>query len=275
MTRANRIVLAYTGSANTTLAISWLRERYSAEVVTMTLDLNQRSGLDAVRDRALAAGAVRAHVIDACEELARDFIVPAVQAGAVSGEGRDTIAGLARPLIARHLVKLAQLERASKVAHGAAGEDARTFARLLAGEDGSLAVLAPVAEWPLSDADVTTYARAHRLPLVGLDAPVASRAAARLPDYPANVDVAFEQGVPVALNGVSLPIVELMSSVDTLAGAHGVGQAACAAALLQDAHRALQSSASSAAAHVTGIARLKLFKGHSEIVECRSSYARS
>src|SRR5688572_30538639 len=96
----NRIVLAYSGSASTTVAIPWLAERYGVEVVTVTVALDERTGLEPTRDRALAAGARRAHVIDGSEEFARDFIVPALRAGAMTPEGGVLIAALARPLIA-------------------------------------------------------------------------------------------------------------------------------------------------------------------------------
>ena len=113
---SNCIVLAYSGSTNTTVAIPWLAERYDAEVVTVTLDLDQRTGLEATRDRALAAGAVRAHVVDACDEFARDFIVPALRAGAVTPDGGVLVSALAQPLIAKHLVSIARLEDAAAVA---------------------------------------------------------------------------------------------------------------------------------------------------------------
>jgi argininosuccinate synthase len=309
---SNRIVLAYSGSANTTVAIPWLAERYEAEVVTVTLDLDQRTGLEATRDRALAAGAVRAHVVDACDEFARDFIVPALRAGAVTSEGDMLVAALTRPLIAKHLVNIARIEDAAAVAHGSAEDRARCFESLIRDLDPSLVVLSPACEWTFAPADLIAYARARNLSVRPADASAAMRSTSTTPDYPATVDVAFEEGVPVALNGVSLPILELISSVETLAGAHGVGLPAPATRLLHEAHRALQSCVTppdidrsarergadyaglvtagawysparkdgdafvaSVQKHVTGTARLKLFRGHSEVVECRSPFARS
>src|SRR4051812_15223408 len=115
----NTIVLAYAGGLETSIAIPWLAERYRAEVVTVTVDLGQGSDLADVRERALAVGAIRAHVIDARQEFARDCVVPALQAGALA-QGRDPLApALARPLIAKHLVALARIEGAPTVAHGA------------------------------------------------------------------------------------------------------------------------------------------------------------
>ena len=305
-------MLAYSGSAETTVAIPWLAERYEAEVVTLTLDLDQRAGLEATRDQALAAGAVRAHVVDACDEFARDFIVPALRAGAVTPEGEVLVAALTRPVIAKHLVNIARLENAAAVAHGSGRERGHCFESLVRDLDPSLVVLSPVCDWAFAPAELVSYARARRLSIRPLDASVSTRSASLTPDYPATVDVAFEEGVPVALNGVSLPLVELITSVETIAGAHGVGRPAPAAMLLHKAHRALQSCVTppdidrsarergadyaglvaagawysaarkdgdafvaSVQKHVTGTARLKLFKGHSEVVECRSPFALS
>src|SRR6185436_4645025 len=103
----DRIVLAFSGGLNTSVAIPWLAEQFHAQIVTVTLDLGQGRQLDDVRQRALAIGAARAHVVDARDRFASDFIVPALQAGALR-DGRFSIAtGLSRPLIAKHLVEIA------------------------------------------------------------------------------------------------------------------------------------------------------------------------
>src|SRR6187455_3545749 len=118
-----RIVLAYSGGLETSVAIPWLAEKYGAEIVTVTMDLGQGKELDDVRDRALASGALRAHVLDGREEFARDFILPALQAGAMY-EGRYPLAtALGRPLIARDLVRVAKIEGATAIAHGGTNED--------------------------------------------------------------------------------------------------------------------------------------------------------
>src|SRR5882762_9478391 len=108
-----RIVLAYSGGLDTSVAIPWLAERYGAEIVAVTMDLGQGKELEEVRDRALAAGAVRAHVLDVRDEFARDFVLPALKAGAIF-EDRDPMgAALGRPLIARKLVEIAAIEQAT------------------------------------------------------------------------------------------------------------------------------------------------------------------
>jgi argininosuccinate synthase len=352
--RNRRIVLAFSGSVPGAVAVRWLAERHGAEVVALTLDLGQGAGLEEVRDRALAAGAVRAHVIDAREEFARDFIIPALRACAVGDDGDPLVTALSRPIIAKHLVEVARLENAFAVAHGCAPEDeddARRFESLVQALDPALLVLAPVREWPLSPADILARAKAAglsgcgaaaaaidanlwgRIARAGAAGPgaalrptyVRTRPPAVLPDRPADVEVAFEEGVPVAVNGVALPLVELISSVETIAGSHGVGRLeatagtspaepalieAPAAIVLHEAHRALQRSVTppdverdardrsasyvalvasggwyserrtdgdafvaAIQKHVTGTARLKLFKGRSEVIECRSPFS--
>ena len=116
-----RIVLAYSGGLETSVAIPWLAETFGAEVIAVTLDLGQGRELVDMRERALALGAVRAHVIDVREEFARDFVLPTLQAGALY-EGRYPLAtALGRPLIARRLVEMARMEGAAAIAHGCIG----------------------------------------------------------------------------------------------------------------------------------------------------------
>src|SRR5438132_4475431 len=122
MSAMERIVLAFSGGLDTSVAIRWLTEKYRAEVVAVTMDLGQGKELDDVRERALAIGAVRAHVIDVREGFARDFILPALQAGAIY-EGRYPLAtALGRPLISKHLVEIARIEGATAIAHGCTGK---------------------------------------------------------------------------------------------------------------------------------------------------------
>ena len=117
----NRILLAYSGGLDTTIAIPWLRERYGAEIIAVTVDLGQGLELATIHERALAAGAVRAHIVDARDEFVKGYILPALQAGAVYEDRYLLATALGRPLLARRLVEIARMEGAASVAHGCTG----------------------------------------------------------------------------------------------------------------------------------------------------------
>ncbi len=272
-----RVVLAYAGSLAGSAAIAWLRETRHLDVVAVTLDLGQGRQLEAVRDRALALGARRAHVLDAREEFGRRFVLPALLADAMHAGTVPMSLALSRPIIAEKLVEMAAVERADAVAHaGLAGEASRLH-RLLRSIAPATAILAPVQEWRLSADDLAAFGRRHGL-LAGptlaargevtfwgrsrscdpaeAGKAVASfftgvRPAADCPSEAASVDIAFERGVPTSLNGIALPLIELVAALNTLASTHGVGRAvhegllcdAPAAVLLHASHRALTRAA--------------------------------
>lgn len=251
-----RIVLAYSGGLDTSIAIAWLAEKYDAEVIAVTLDIGQGRELTDVRERALAVGAARAHVLDVRDEFAREYILPALQAGALYEDRYPLATALGRPLIARKLVEIARMEGARTVAHGCNGK-ANDELRLELGVkalDPSLTVLAPARMWGMSRDDEIEYARARRIsipsPAEGpytvdtnlwgrsiergvLEDPwqespediyALTRAPRDCPDEPAYVEVEFDTGVPRRANGIEMPLVELIESVETIAGAHGVGR---------------------------------------------------
>jgi len=285
-----RIVLAYSGGLETSVAIPWLAEKYGAEIITVTMDLGQGKELDDVRDRALASGALRAHVLDLREEFARDFILPALQAGAVY-EGRYPMAtALGRPLIAKHLVHIAQIEGATAIAHGSTGQgnDQVRMDECAHALDPSLTIIGPARDWGFSKSDEVGFARERGIPVPAtmegpynidvnlwgrsiaggvLDDPwaeppedifVLTKAPADAPDVPALVDVEFERGVPTKLSGVPMSMTEIIQSLETIAGVHGIGRIdmienrsggdksrevyeAPAAVVLHTAHRELQA----------------------------------
>ena len=251
-----RIVLAYSGGLETSIAIRWLAETYHAEIVAVTLDLGQGRELADVRERALAIGAVRAHVIDAREEFARDYILPALQAGAVYEDRYPLATGLARALVSKRLVEIARMEGADAIAHGCAGKGndqvrLDVSARAL---DPSIPVIAPARTWGMARAEMLAYARERHIPVPAtMESPYSTdtnlwgrsieagvledpwreppeeiymltRSPQQCPDEPASVDVDFEAGVPVRTNGIDMPLLELIESLDTIAGAHGVGR---------------------------------------------------
>jgi argininosuccinate synthase len=226
MTR--RVVVAYGGSLETAAAFATLSSRIGAEIATVTLDLGQGADLEQVREHALAAGAVRAHVVDARRELAADVIRPALVAGAFDTSAHAV--AVTRPSIARHLVAVARMEGATAVAHGAVGQDRARLERLLAtlapdltihalgdedlamGRDGVSQHLwaRMVSGASLADQPGSMYAR--------------TSAPAALAAHPAVVALTLDRGVPVAVNGVSLELDALIEVIDTIAGDHGVGR---------------------------------------------------
>ncbi|MFN2448055.1 MAG: argininosuccinate synthase [Vicinamibacterales bacterium] len=295
---AERIVLAYSGGLDTSVAIRWLAEQYQAEVVAVTLDLGQGKPLDAMRDRALAAGAVRCHVLDVREELARDYVLPALKANALYEERYPMATALGRPLIAKKLVEIAHIERAVAVAHGATGRDNDQIRLevLVSSIDASLRVVAPARLRGLSRADKIAYAIEHGIPVRATpgspysvdsnlwgrsitggvlvdpwqEAPeeiyALTKSPADTPMQPAYVEMAFERGLPAAINGVPMSFTEIVESLTTIAGAHSVGRIdmvenrlvgvklreiyeAPAAVVLHMAHKELESFVMSTALH--------------------------
>jgi len=217
-----RIVLAYTGEAAATAAIPWLAQQLGAEVVTLTLDLGQGGELLGIRERALAAGAVRAHVLDVREAFALEYIWPAVQAGVPPVSAAATASALGRYLIARTLVEVARIEGATAVAHG--GEASSLLEAALAALDASLAILHTPAPDSCS-VQATLWGRYADVAAAGThDAYALTRPRAACPAYAALVSIDFEAGVPIRANGIEMSLVDLVESVETIAGAHGVGR---------------------------------------------------
>ena len=220
-----RIALAYSGSLASSVALAWLIERDDGAVVAVTLDVGQNGDLDDVRSRALAAGALRAHVVDAREVFAQNYAVPAMRAG-VSGAA---LAALPDPLIARALVDVAQIEAADAGAHaGRADERGAQLSGQIAVLDPSLRVLAPAHEWTMDAAQLAAFSRERGLPVV-VDRPESnllirrSSDPARAPEGAALLDIDFAGGLPVAINGVSMTPAELIESLSLIGGQYGLG----------------------------------------------------
>jgi argininosuccinate synthase len=218
------------------VAIPWLAARHGAEVVTVTVDVGQRGALDDVQGRALRAGAARAHVVDKREEFAAHLLLPALQSGALTEARPDISTALARLLVARELVAIAGLEGASQVAHAASDpETCDFFARAIRSMEPRMEVLAPQREWSMTRSDQAAYAKARDIQVLesaGSSAQGSSnlwtRSAglppARRPSTRAVIALRIEQGVPVAVNDVELPLVDLFESVATIAATHGLGR---------------------------------------------------
>ncbi len=255
---AERIVLAYSGGLDTSVAVRWLIEQHGAEVIAVAVDVGQDAEADAaswekVRQRALAAGAVESVVIDARREFAEEFCVPAVLANAKYENKYPLVSALSRPLIVRHLVAEARKHRADTVAHGCTGKgnDQVRFevgTRSLAPD---LEVVAPARGWGMSREDAVAYAAKWDIPIettvekiYSIDENLWGRSIecgaiedpwARPPDdaytltrittdAPASVVVSFESGVPVALDGEPLDVAAIIGRLGAIAGARGFGR---------------------------------------------------
>jgi argininosuccinate synthase len=313
METRRRIVLAYAGatgpgattSADTLVAIAGLIDRYDAEVVTVTLDFGQIADAAGVRDRAIAAGAVRTHVLDFRETVVREYMIPVLKAGALGVKSgplgvksgalgarrRSSAAALTRPLIAQALVDVAHMEEAIVVAHGCVGGDRTRLEELIRELEPNLELVA---------VDTAEKMRAG-------DAKPIRNGGRALAQEAAFVEITFERGTPVAVNRVPMSLVDLMESLGTIAAAHGVD---AADVVLHESHRdlmkfvtsadvqrfsrsvasqyaavlerglwftpfraALDAFVESVQARVSGVVRLRLSKGQCRIVGRTSAFA--
>ncbi len=253
---AEKIVLAYSGGLDTTVAIRWLSLERGYEVVALTIDVGNERDFTAIRERALAAGAVAAEVRDAKELFVRYFCFPALAAGAVY-EGQYPLAtALARPLIAKLLVDAAREHGATAVAHGCTGKgnDQVRFDVATQALAPDLKIIAPVREWRWARDEEIAYALEQQLPVtVTAKSPYSidenlwgrsvelgvledpwteppeevfawTRPVAETPDEPAYIEVGFEHGIPTSLDGEALHGLELVQRVHALACEHGVGR---------------------------------------------------
>lgn len=233
------VVLAFSGGARSTAAIPWLADKHRAEVVTVTIDLGQSGDMNEIRTHALAAGASRAHVIDAREEFARDIVLPSLKAGALSDTRYPMATALTRPLIAKTLVTIASIENAGHVAHGALGRDRRRLAQPISTLNPTLKEIACAEEagFPALQGEGTgnriddnLWGRTiGRRGDDGSAEPDESlfKVTKRLdeaPVKPAHVAIEFERGAAVGINGVTMRLGELIESLQTIAGEHGVGR---------------------------------------------------
>jgi argininosuccinate synthase len=238
-----RIVLAYSGGLQMSASIPWLAATYNAEVITVTLDLGVGAELEAIRDRALSLGAARAHVLDVREEFARGFLVRALSADAMN-DGYPMLSALSQPLLGRKLIEIARLEEAGLLAHGCLGEDLDRLEAIVQTLDPKIRILAPARDRHATEAETVGQLRALGVSARSPRVERVSRHAADCPDEAAFVEVTFEKGVPTAMNGIPMPLVELLDNLGMIAAAHGVRRsetaAAAAAFVLHVAHRELQ-----------------------------------
>jgi argininosuccinate synthase len=255
---AGRVVLAYSGGLDTSVAVRWMREEWGVDVIACAVDVGQLADgeEDVIRERATAAGAVEVEIIDARDQFARDFLVPALRANALYEGKYPLVSALSRPVIVEHLVASARRHRATAVGHGCTGKgnDQVRFevsTRVLAPD---LDVVAPVRVWGLTRADCIDLADKWEIPisaskekLYSIDENMWGRAiecgilenpwshapeepftltrhSRDAPSEPKDLIVSFERGVPVALDEKPMELVPLIDSIGSQVGAYGWGR---------------------------------------------------
>jgi argininosuccinate synthase len=253
-----KIVLAYSGGLDTSVAIVWLKEKYDAEIVGFCSDVGQGEDLEGARKKALRTGAVSCHVLDQRDEFVRDFVFPAIRAGAIY-EGEYYLGtALARPCITRGMMEVAAREGATAIAHGATGKgnDQVRFELGAYWFNPSIKIIAPWREWDFkSRSELIAFSERKNIPVEAttakpysidrnlfhtsyeggiLEDPDAepppemfqrTTDPRRAPDQPREVTIAFDKGVPVSVDGKALGPAALLTELNTAAGEHGVGRA--------------------------------------------------
>jgi argininosuccinate synthase len=252
-----KIAVAYSGGLDTSVIVKWLQEKYDAEVITVTANLGQTKELIGVEEKAYKTGAKKAFILDLQEEFATDFIFPALKAGALYEWSYPMATSLGRPLIAKALVEIAKQEGCTAVAHGCTGKgnDQVRFEAAIAALAPELKVYAPLREWEFkSREEEIAYCERHGIPVkatkdspysidenmwgtsieCGLledpklpppaDAYQRTVSPEQAPDQPTQVEIEFEHGVPVALDGKKMNPVELIMTLNTIGGANAIGR---------------------------------------------------
>src|SRR5947209_4550966 len=252
-----RVLLLYSGGLDTSVMLTWIQDEYQAEVVALTVNLGQPGeDYEVIRGKAHQLGALESHVVDAREEFAREYVVPAIKANAIYGTGYPLFTALGRPLIARLAVQYARDSGCDTIAHGCTGKgnDQVRIEATIVTLAPELKVIAPVRSWRMGREEEIRYARERGIPVKGGTETVpysiddnlwgrssegrwieelghppqddVFRLVARpeeAPDEPELVTIEFERGVPVALDGERLELVELIERAGAAGARHGVG----------------------------------------------------
>ncbi len=257
MAQVKKVVLAYSGGLDTSVIVPWLKNNYGCEVICFCADLGQGEELDGLEEKALASGASKLYVRDLREEFLTDFVFPTLRAGAVYEREYLLGTSFARPLIAKHLVEIAALERADAVAHGCTGKgnDQVRFEVSTMALNPKLKTIAPWREWTIrSREDALAYAEEFRVPVSHTEKDIYSRdgnifhlshegglledpwnepedtmfqltnSPEAAPDAAQYIELGFAQGNPVSLNGEEMGAVELFVALNKIGAAHGIGR---------------------------------------------------
>lgn len=348
----DKIVLAYSGGLDTSVAVKWLQDKYNYDVIAVALDVGEGKDLEFVKQKALDVGAIKSYVIDAKKLYSEEYVLPALQANLLYEGKYPLISALSRPLIAKILVDIAEEEEAVAVAHGCTGKgnDQVRFDVAFTALNPELKIVAPVREWAMSREEEIEYAKEHNIPVpIKKESPYSidqnlwgrsnecgiledpwaeapkdafdlTQDPVDAPDEPQTVQITFEQGKPVSLDGQKLDLDELILTLNEIAGKHGVGRIdhvenrlvgiksreiyeAPAAVTLINAHQelealtlprevaefkpiveqklaqavyyglwysplteALQAFIEKTQEHVSGTVKVKLYKGHAQVV---------
>jgi argininosuccinate synthase len=252
----DKVVLAYSGGLDTSVAIKWIKDNYKMEVITLTVDVGGDRDLTGTQQKAMKVGALKALVLDAKETFVNHFVFPALQADAVYQGCYPLATALSRPLMAKLLVDVARDEGASAIAHGCTGKgnDQVRFDVSAAALAPQIKVLGPAREWGMTREETIAYAEKHDIPIpitsaspysidenlwgrsveCGVledpwveppdDAFAWTRSPEDAPGEPGYVEVGFEKGVPTSLDGRQLDGVSLIRELNELAGTHGIGR---------------------------------------------------
>lgn len=251
-----KVVLAYSGGLDTSVAIKWMADNYGVETIALTIDVGSNKDLAQIQERAIKTGAKKAIVIDAREAFVEHFVFPALQAGAIYEKSYPLATALARPLIAKLMVDVARDEGAAAVAHGSTGKgnDQVRFDASVMALAPDLKIIAPTREWEMTREEEITYAIENDIPIpVTKDSPYSidlnlwgrscecgvledpwaeppddvwewTQSPADAPSEPLYLVIDFEKGIPVALNGEKMNGVDLVLKLNDLGGEHGVGR---------------------------------------------------
>ncbi|MDQ7032410.1 MAG: argininosuccinate synthase [Desulfonauticus sp.] len=257
MGETRKVVLAYSGGLDTSVILKWLIKTYECDVITFTADLGQEEELEGLEQKALQTGAIKAYIEDLKEEFVRDFVFPMFRAAAIY-EGRYLLGtSIARPLIAKRLVEIAQKEGAWAIAHGATGKgnDQVRFELTAMALAPDIKVIAPWREWDLNSRQaLLEFARANGIPVPvtkekpyscdrnllhisfeggeledpwkepGIGTYLLTTPPEQAPDQPEIITLGFERGNPVSLNGQRMSPAELLKQLNLLGGKHGIGR---------------------------------------------------
>lgn len=251
-----KIVLAYSGGLDTSIILTWLKENYDCDIIAVCCNAGQREDYDAIEKKAYATGASKSYILDIQEEFVTEYIWPTLKAGAIYENDYLLGTSMARPLMAKKLVEIAEAEGAFIIAHGCTGKgnDQVRFETTIKALNPAIKIIAPWRTWDFqSREDLIEYAKAHNIPIAQTTEKIYSRdeniwhisheggnlenpwnehkddihvlsvPVEQAPDEPTYVEISFEQGIPVAIDGEKMDAVKILETLNKIGSANGVG----------------------------------------------------